>query len=93
MFLYRVVGFVKSGSKPSLFGGGAVGVLFGLSAYLINKNNDYGYDLGYLSSMVLVAKLAPGNFGKPSLRGGIALTALLVGVYNGVKSFEIKGII
>jgi uncharacterized membrane protein (UPF0136 family) len=84
---------MKSGSKPSLIGGSAVGTMFGLSAYLINKNDDLGYDLGYLSSMILVAKMAPGQLGKMTLRGGIAGVALIVGVYNGMKSFESKGII
>ena len=87
---------MKSGSRASLVGGGVVGTMFGLSAYLINKNDDMGhlgYDLGYLSSMVLVAKMAPGQLGKFTLRGGIAGAALVVGVYNGMKSFESKGII
>jgi uncharacterized membrane protein (UPF0136 family) len=83
---------MKSGSKPSLIGGSAVGAMFGLSAYLINKNDDLGYDVGYMSSMALVAKFA-GELGKPTPRGGIAVAACIVGIYNGVKSFESKGII
>mmetsp|Transcript_11573 Transcript_11573/g.18896 ORF Transcript_11573/g.18896 Transcript_11573/m.18896 type:complete len:115 (-) Transcript_11573:298-642(-) len=91
-----IAGFMKSGSRASLAGGGAVGTMFGISAYMINKNDDMahlGYDLGYLSSMILVGKLAPGNLGKLSVRGGVAGAALAVGIYNGMKSFESKGII
>lgn len=87
---------MKSGSRASLIGGGAVGAMFGLSAYMINKNDDMahlGYDLGYVSSMILVAKMAPGQLGTVTPRGGIAAAALAVGIYNGMKSFESKGII
>lgn len=95
-FAFSVAGFIKSGSKASLAGGGVVGSMFCLSAYMINKNDDMGhlgYDLGYVSSIILVAKMAPGHLGTVSLRGGIAGAALLVGIYNGVKSFESKGLI
>ena len=83
---------MKSSSKASLIGGTAAAASFGLSAYLINKNNDLGYDVGYLTSMGLIAKFGPSQFDKPSLRGGIAVAAVVVGVYNGLKSFEAKGI-
>ena len=89
---YRVIGFMKSSSKASLIGGTAAAASFGLSAYLINKNNDLGYDVGYLTSMGLIAKFGPSQFDKPSLRGGIAVAAVVVGAYNGLKSFEAKGI-
>lgn len=88
----RLAGFLKSGSKPSLIGGGCIGALFGVSAYLINENDDIGYDVGYLSSMALVGKFSS-HLGKATPRGGIAVAACVVGVYNGVKSFESKGII
>lgn len=55
-----LTGFYLKGSKPSLFGGLAVGVMYGLTGYLLKENNiDAGLPMGIASSALLVFGMLP----------------------------------
>ncbi|KAG6129804.1 hypothetical protein E4U22_004093 [Claviceps purpurea] len=54
-----LMGFVKSGSVPSLIAGTAVGVLYGLGGYRIQNRQPYGIELSLLASIVLGGSAFP----------------------------------
>ncbi|KAG5991377.1 hypothetical protein E4U52_003749 [Claviceps spartinae] len=54
-----LMGFVKSGSVPSLIAGTAVGVLYGLGGYRIQNRQPYGVELSLLASIVLGGSAFP----------------------------------
>lgn len=54
-----LTGFYLKGSKPSLFGGLAVGALYGISGYLLKENHEWGIPMGIASSALLIAGMLP----------------------------------
>ncbi|KAG6061625.1 hypothetical protein E4U17_000784 [Claviceps sp. LM77 group G4] len=54
-----LMGFVKSGSVPSLIAGTAVGVLYGLGGYRIQNRQPYGVELSLLASIILGGSAFP----------------------------------
>ncbi|KAG6032148.1 hypothetical protein E4U41_007308 [Claviceps citrina] len=53
------MGYVKTGSMPSIIAGTAVGVLYGLGGYRIQNRQSYGVELSLLASVVLGASAIP----------------------------------
>ncbi|KAL8304052.1 hypothetical protein RB597_004620 [Gaeumannomyces tritici] len=48
-----IMGYVKSGSLPSMIAGCSVGLLYGLGAYRLQNRQPYGVELALLASVVL----------------------------------------
>lgn len=47
------IGFVKTGSVPSVAAGWTVGILYGLGGYRLQSRQSYGVELALLASVVL----------------------------------------
>lgn len=54
-----LIGFVRKGSKPSLFAGLGTGALFAASGWYIEQNMDLGYHMALASSVFLLASSIP----------------------------------
>ncbi|KAF1968402.1 hypothetical protein BU23DRAFT_480645 [Bimuria novae-zelandiae CBS 107.79] len=52
-------GFIRTGSRPSLIAGLALGASYGFAGYLIKQNKDYGTELALGSSLVLLGSAVP----------------------------------
>jgi uncharacterized membrane protein (UPF0136 family) len=48
-----IAGYARTGSKPSIIAGCAVGLLYGLGGYQIQNQQPYGVELSLLASAVL----------------------------------------
>ncbi|KAK4168536.1 transmembrane proteins 14C-domain-containing protein [Cladorrhinum sp. PSN259] len=53
------IGYARTGSKPSLIAGAAVGLLYGLGGYRLANSQPYGVELGLLASVVLGGASVP----------------------------------
>ncbi|CCK69901.1 Tmh11p KNAG_0D01490 [Huiozyma naganishii CBS 8797] len=64
-----VIGYARKGSVPSIVAGVTLGVSYGISAYLLHKNADWGLEIAIASSTVLavagVVRGVPSRFTKP----------------------------
>ncbi|KAG5983713.1 hypothetical protein E4U55_007394 [Claviceps digitariae] len=54
-----IMGYVKTGSMPSVIAGTAVGALYGLGGYRIQNRQPYGVELSLLASLVLAGSSFP----------------------------------
>jgi len=54
-----ILGFIRTGSIPSITAGVTVGVLYGLGAYRIQTKQSYGIELALLASIVLAGSSIP----------------------------------
>ncbi|KAI1398201.1 TMEM14-domain-containing protein [Hypoxylon fuscum] len=66
------VGFVKTGSVPSIAAGMTVGILYGLGGYRLQSRQPYGVELALLASIVLGAASIP-----RAIRSGKPVPAVL----------------
>ncbi|KAI1499137.1 transmembrane proteins 14C-domain-containing protein [Biscogniauxia marginata] len=75
------VGFLKSGSVPSIAAGVTVGVLYGLGGYRIQTKQPYGLELTLLASVILGGSSIPrairGRKPVPSVLSLISIFGLL----------------
>jgi len=53
------MGFVRTGSIPSLVAGVSIGALYGYSGLLLRRNANYGIELALLASFLLGASSIP----------------------------------
>lgn len=53
------MGYVRTGSVPSIAAGCTVGALYALSGYRIANRQPYGIELGLLASLVLAGSSVP----------------------------------
>ncbi|KAI0482736.1 transmembrane proteins 14C-domain-containing protein [Xylariaceae sp. FL0804] len=53
------MGYVKSGSVPSIAAGMTVGILYGLGGYRIQSRQPYGVELALLASVILGGSSIP----------------------------------
>ncbi|KAI1640315.1 transmembrane proteins 14C-domain-containing protein [Biscogniauxia mediterranea] len=76
------VGFVKTGSVPSIAAGLTVGVLYGLGGYRIQSKQPYGLELALLASVVLGGSSIPrairGRKPVPSVLSLVSIFGLLM---------------
>ena len=72
------MGYVRTGSVPSIAAGCTVGALYGLGGYRIANRQPYGVELGLLASVVLAGSSIPRAIrsGKP-LPIGLSVLATL----------------
>ncbi|KAK3341660.1 transmembrane proteins 14C-domain-containing protein [Lasiosphaeria hispida] len=54
-----IAGYLRTGSKPSIIAGVAVGVLYGFGAYRIQGGEPYGVELALVASAVLGGSSIP----------------------------------
>ncbi|RKP11260.1 transmembrane proteins 14C-domain-containing protein [Piptocephalis cylindrospora] len=84
-----IVGFARTGSKPSLVAGLGLGLLYGVSGYLIQKNKDHGHDLAAVTSAVLMGALLPRGLRQrkamPLVLGSVGVLGL---GYHSRKAYE-----
>lgn len=66
------MGYVRTGSLPSIIAGGTVGILYGLGGYRIQNRQPYGIELGLLASVVLGGSSIP-----RAMRSGKPIPVLL----------------
>ncbi|KAI0594293.1 TMEM14-domain-containing protein [Biscogniauxia sp. FL1348] len=75
------VGFIKTGSVPSIAAGLTVGVLYGLGGYRIQSKQPYGLELALLASVVLGGSSIPrairGRKPVPSVLSLVSIFGLL----------------
>ncbi|KAK9458862.1 transmembrane proteins 14C-domain-containing protein [Lipomyces oligophaga] len=50
-----IMGYVRKGSRPSLFGGLGVGLLYGVSGYLLSQNHEGGIQTALAASLILAS--------------------------------------
>ncbi|KAI9662433.1 MAG: hypothetical protein M1821_008600 [Bathelium mastoideum] len=76
------MGYVRTGSVPSIAAGGTVGALYALGGYRIQNKQPYGVELALLASVVLAGSSIPRALRtqKP-LPIGLSLLATF-GLYN-----------
>lgn len=62
-----IAGFARKRSVPSLAAGLGVGILYGISGYLLKENKDYGLETAVAASGLLLAGSLPRaiKLGKP----------------------------
>ncbi|KAH9892115.1 transmembrane proteins 14C-domain-containing protein [Xylariomycetidae sp. FL2044] len=53
------MGYVRTGSRPSLIAGLGLGASYALSGYLIKENKDYGTELALGNSVMLLGSAIP----------------------------------
>ncbi|KAK6330238.1 hypothetical protein TWF730_004733 [Orbilia blumenaviensis] len=53
------MGFIRTGSIPSLAAGLGIGAMYGYSGYLLKKNANYGIELAIVASLVLGGAMIP----------------------------------
>ncbi|KAK6332813.1 hypothetical protein TWF696_002835 [Orbilia brochopaga] len=53
------MGYIRTGSVPSLVAGVGIGAMYGYSGYLLKKNANYGIELAILASLVLGGAMIP----------------------------------
>lgn len=53
------MGYVRTGSMPSIIAGCSVGFLYGLGGYRIQNRQPYGVELGLLASVILAGSSIP----------------------------------
>jgi len=76
------LGYIRTGSIPSIAAGGSVGALYALSGYRLRNKQPYAIEIGLLASLVLAGSSIPRAIrsGKP-LPMGLSLLAL-IGLYS-----------
>lgn len=79
-FLGGAVGFLRAKSLPSLVAGSSFGLLYCLSAYLIQKNGNYGFELATATSTILALSMAR----KAASLKPVPLLLVGIGVSNGI---------
>ncbi|KXS18305.1 TMEM14-domain-containing protein [Gonapodya prolifera JEL478] len=91
-----IIGYAKSGSRPSLIAGVSFGVLYGAAAYLINANKSGGVELATATSLLLTAAMAPravrsgGKAPVPTVLTGVGAGALWY--YGGKYYGQVYGV-
>ncbi|KAI0136458.1 upf0136 domain-containing protein [Xylariales sp. AK1849] len=66
------IGFLKTGSVPSVAAGCTVGLLYGLGGYRLQNRQPYGLELALLASIVLGGSSVP-----RAIRGGKPVPTVL----------------
>jgi uncharacterized membrane protein (UPF0136 family) len=74
-----VTGFYLKGSKPSLFGGLAIGALYGASGYLLKQNANWGIELALFSSVLLAGGMLPRAL---KVQKPLPITLVILGTLN-----------
>ncbi|KAK5947415.1 hypothetical protein PMZ80_001565 [Knufia obscura] len=78
------MGYVRTGSVPSIAAGLTVGALYGLGGYRIQKRQPYGIELALIASIILAGSSIPRAIrtGKPLPAGLSVLAASGLFVYG-----------
>ncbi|THZ33195.1 hypothetical protein D6C91_00085 [Aureobasidium pullulans] len=77
------LGYIRTGSVPSIAAGVSVGALYALGGYRMSNRQPYGVELALLASIVLAGSSVPRAIksGKPPLPIGLSLLAAY-GLYS-----------
>ncbi|KAI2635356.1 transmembrane proteins 14C-domain-containing protein [Xylaria nigripes] len=73
------IGYLRTGSVPSVIAGVSVGLLYGLGGYRLQKSQPYGVELALLASVVLGGSSIPRAI---RLRKPVPTVLSLISVYG-----------
>ncbi|KAK9465913.1 transmembrane proteins 14C-domain-containing protein [Lipomyces arxii] len=81
-----VVGYGRKKSIPSLAGGLATGIVFGVAGYLLKENKEYGIHTALLGSLLLIGASVPRAIKvKKPVPIGLSFVGLAAGTYYAQK--------
>ncbi|KAK9374765.1 transmembrane proteins 14C-domain-containing protein [Lipomyces chichibuensis] len=81
-----IAGYARRKSVPSLIGGVGVGILFGISGYLLKQNKEYGIHTALAASLLLIGASAPRAIRlRKAVPVGLTILGLTASAYYGKK--------
>ncbi|KAK9325625.1 transmembrane proteins 14C-domain-containing protein [Lipomyces orientalis] len=81
-----IAGYARRKSLPSLMGGVGVGILYGISGYLLKENKEYGIHTALAASLLLIGASAPRAIRlKKPVPVALSIIGLTAGAYYAKK--------
>ncbi|KAG2233551.1 transmembrane proteins 14C-domain-containing protein [Thamnidium elegans] len=84
-----IAGYARTRSLPSLIAGVGVGAMFGVAAYTIKENRNYGHETALTASLIMATSMVPKAIktSKP-FPVTLAICSVVTGAYYTKKIIE-----